>query len=557
MNDNRRTRREWVKTVAIIFLSVLLLLTFFSNTIMNYSLPEVATESVESGTITAKIRGMGIVESEDPYEIKITAARTIESVRVEEGDTVEKGDVIFLLADEEDENLALAKEELELAEKTYEAAVKNLELNFLIGSISKDVYNNLDNGKVTSFSDYKAQMEAVEAEIEKYQNLKTELTTTQTNLEKSSPDVTAEQTAYNKAQDAFDEKYEDLVDAKEDLESMETELKEAKDLISDVENEFVTVSGSDAEAELEAAQKKVELLPDKIKELKSDIKDLQAEVDELEDDMNEKSAILDDKQNNTTLLENVEKGLADAETKYDEAVATREKIISSIQAEYGDTYDLETPYEDLLDAREKVLELQQKSIGVKIEAPISGTIESIEVVAGDKTGDGVLLATMQPEGRGYTMSFSVTNEQAKRLSVGDIAEITNSWKYDDVDIILDSIKPDPDNANQMKLLTFEVNGSVTAGQSFNVSVGQKSADYDLIVPNSAIKEDNNGKFVLVLEMKSSPLGNRYYASRADIQVIASDDTRSAVSGALYSSDYVITTSTQPVEEGQLVRLANN
>lgn len=94
-------------------------------------------------------------------------------------------------------------------------------------------------------------------------------------------------------------------------------------------------------------------------------------------------------------------------------------------------------------------------------------------------------------------------------------------------------------------------------ESLNVSVGQKSANYDLIVPNSAIREDSNGKFILIVESKSSPLGNRYVATRVDVEVLASDDTQSAVSGALYGSEFVITTSTQPVEAGKLVRLANN
>ncbi|MBP5732425.1 MAG: hypothetical protein J6W66_01155 [Lachnospiraceae bacterium] len=57
MNEKRSKRREWVKSAAIVFLSVLLVLTFFSNTIMNHSLPEVATKFVQSGTITSKIRG--------------------------------------------------------------------------------------------------------------------------------------------------------------------------------------------------------------------------------------------------------------------------------------------------------------------------------------------------------------------------------------------------------------------------------------------------------------------------------------------------------------------
>ena len=40
----KTANREWVKNAAIIFLAVLLVLTFFSNTIMNRSLVEVATE---------------------------------------------------------------------------------------------------------------------------------------------------------------------------------------------------------------------------------------------------------------------------------------------------------------------------------------------------------------------------------------------------------------------------------------------------------------------------------------------------------------------------------
>ena len=167
------------------------------------------------------------------------------------------------------------------------------------------------------------------------------------------------------------------------------------------------------------------------------------------------------------------------------------------------------------------------------------------------------VAVLQPEGKGYTMSFSVTNEQAKRLSVGDVADLVNSWRFDDVNVTLASIKPDKTEPGKKKLLTFDVTGDVTAGQTLNVSVGQKSANYDLIVPNSAIREDNNGKFVLIVESKSSPLGNRYVASRVDVEVLASDDTQSAISGALYGYEFVITTSNKPVEAGKLVRLSEN
>ena len=91
MNEKASKRREWVKTVAIIFLSVLLVLTFFSQTIMNFSLPEVSTEYAESGTVTTKIRGTGTVGSGDLYEQNADSShlgRKILEVAVCAGDTV-------------------------------------------------------------------------------------------------------------------------------------------------------------------------------------------------------------------------------------------------------------------------------------------------------------------------------------------------------------------------------------------------------------------------------------------------------------------------------------
>ena len=43
----------------------------------------------------------------------------------------------------------------------------------------------------------------------------------------------------------------------------------------------------------------------------------------------------------------------------------------------------------------------------------------------------------------------------------------------------------------------------------------------------------------------------------DVEVIAEDDTHSAIKGALYNWDYVVTTSTKPIEAGQLIRLSEN
>ena len=50
------TRKKVVRRVTAIFLIILALLTFFSNTIMNYSLPEVSTVTIASGKVSEKVR---------------------------------------------------------------------------------------------------------------------------------------------------------------------------------------------------------------------------------------------------------------------------------------------------------------------------------------------------------------------------------------------------------------------------------------------------------------------------------------------------------------------
>ena len=206
MNENGgKKRREWVKNAAIIFLSVMLVLTFFSNTFMNYSLPEVAAQYVQSGTITAKIRGTGTVESGDPYNVKITETRTISSVLVKTGDKVEKGAPLLLLEDKE-------SKELTDAQAALDKAMLDFELALLSGDISNTAYTNVQNwSDVSSVGTYQSRIVAAEAEIDKWQKQVDEATTAinqlktaQVNVEAGgAPDTSSEQAKVAEAQAAL------------------------------------------------------------------------------------------------------------------------------------------------------------------------------------------------------------------------------------------------------------------------------------------------------------------------------------------------------------------
>ena len=571
MNENGgKKRREWVKNAAIIFLSVMLVLTFFSNTFMNYSLPEVAAQYVQSGTITAKIRGTGTVESGDPYNVKISETRTISSVLVKTGDKVEKGAPLLLLEDKE-------SKELTDAQAALDKAMLDFELALLSGDISNSTFQNVQNGNVASINTYQSRIVAAEAEIDRWQkqvdeatNAINQLKTAQVNVDAGgTPDTGSEQNKVNAAQAALNS--DEVKIAKDKISEWQAAQATCQATIDKYnENIASSVSGNGfvnqvTEDEYQLALKNREQYQSLINELQAFINNNPDKVkayDEKVKALADANKALADKQNSkenstnslTVQTQNWQTELDKRNIQLKAAQDTKEQLLKDISTELNLDYQLDS----LQKQRDDIAKLQENAVGASIEAPISGTITSVTVKAGDEAQPDTALVTMQPEGKGFTMSFSVTNDQAKRLSVGDKADLVNSWRYSDMDITLASIKPDTTDPGQKKLLTFDITGDeVTPGQSLNVSVGQKSANYDLIVPNSAIREDSNGKFILIVESKSSPLGNRYVATRVDVEVLASDDTQSAVSGALYGSEFVITTSTQPVEAGKLVRLANN
>ena len=571
MNENSgKKRREWVKNAAIIFLSVMLVLTFFSNTFMNYSLPEVAAQYVQSGTITAKIRGTGTVESGDPYNVKITETRTISSVLVKTGDKVEKGAPLLLLEDKE-------SKELTDAQAALDKAMLDFELALLSGDISNSTFQNVQNGNVASINTYQGRIVAAEAEIDRWQkqvdeatNAINQLKTAQVNVDAGgTPDTGSEQNKVNAAQAALNS--DEVKIAKDKISEWQAAQATCQATIDKYnENIASSVSGNGfvnqvTEDEYQLALKNREQYQSLINERQAFINNNPDKVkayDEKVKALADANKALADKQNSkenstnslTVQTQNWQTELDKRNIQLKAAQDTKEQLLKDISTELNLDYQLDS----LQKQRDDIAKLQENAVGASIEAPISGTITSVTVKAGDEAQPDTALVTMQPEGKGFTMSFSVTNDQAKRLSVGDKADLVNSWRYSDMDITLASIKPDTTDPGQKKLLTFDITGDeVTPGQSLNVSVGQKSANYDLIVPNSAIREDSNGKFILIVESKSSPLGNRYVATRVDVEVLASDDTQSAVSGALYGYEFVITTSTQPVEAGKLVRLANN
>lgn len=531
-------KKDLIKDFAIAFLAIMLVLTFFSNTIMNYTLPEVATQMVQSGKVSPKIRGTGTVEADDPYSIMVSETRKIASVAVKVGDHVSKDDVIYYLEDKESDELEEARNDLEDKQKAYELAL-------LDGTISDEVITRVRSGKSVSIDEYQAQLKdindryqaavAVEAEeklVLAYLNAEND----RIEAEKEYISLTPE---YLRAEKEYNENV--LVAEKANLSSEVTLLNDK-------------LANTNSESEKEEIQKQIDEKNRRISEITSSISDVESEYYDVNRDSGQLA--------NYAAQLAVSKGydIKVATAAVEKATAEVEKIVNerttllaSIKAEI----ELDYMRDDIAELREKVNKLETESVGASIKAPVDGIISSLGLVAGETTKADTAVAVIQIDGKAMTTSFSVTTAQAKKLKVGDIAEPQNSWYYTDFKATLTAIKADTSDPANKKVLVFTIESpEVTTGQSVSLQIGESSSDYDFTVPNSAIRQDSNGKFILIVNIKSSPLGNRYIAQRVDVEVLASDDTTSAISGSLEGYEYVITTTTSPITAGQQVRLAN-
>ena len=115
-----RFRKKTLRRVGIIFFVAILVLTFFSNTIMNYSLPEVSTVTVFNGKVSQKVRCQGQVSVGTDLDVTVSGTRTVKEVLVEDGDQVKEGDVIMTFDETENTELEEAESTLESLQLTYD-----------------------------------------------------------------------------------------------------------------------------------------------------------------------------------------------------------------------------------------------------------------------------------------------------------------------------------------------------------------------------------------------------------------------------------------------------
>lgn len=650
MEETKVSKREWVKTAAIIFLAILLVLTFFSNTIMNATLPEVAAQQIEGGTINAKIRGSGTVGANETYDVTINQTRKIASVLVKVGQSVNAGDTLFLLESQESDEVKAAQDELDQLELSYEKSLIDAGNNSAKENHEVQKARDAYNEALALYHQYStvdaSQLAAEKTKAEQQLTLLQQAskvaqeqydarTAEKSNLENQASELKA-QTASLRT----------ILDKQGELDAANNTLKQDEIQYINDYNRVLTIAGQDAQVAMSYARYP-ETLAQKLEDTdlngvsttsvnsvsplteddntgagtnpsggttittdprlkraqemakayitiatdREKVNSLQTEVNRLVEDTSGINSVYEANamyQSTLSGYNQIQQQLAtfDAETQglkqaadaAAQAVTDQQAVVQKLTdagsaaetvkstkasleellftQQLGDSsyLDMQAAKENIEKKKEALAKLTANADELEVKAKVGGVIASIEVTAGNSIGPDTPLAKLNVADRGYTIKISVTAEQAKRVKVGDKADVVNYWGGN-VEAVLENIARDP-NTSGNNLLVFKLTGDVDPNTNLTLSIGQKSASYDALVPNSAVRTDNNGTFVLALTSKSTPLSTRYTATRVPVQVLAQDDTMSAISG-IGAGEFVITTSTKPIEAGTQVKLADN
>lgn len=549
-------RREIIKTITIIFLAAMLILTFFSNTIMNRSLSEISTETAVSGKLTERVRGSGLVESNQTYEVTVSGNKVIDTILVKTGQEVKKDDVLFTVGAVTSAELAEAEETLDTLELDYQKALCSeptdySEENQAIKNAREDLTAAIEKRDAAASTDTAAA--AAKTEYTANKNELTKKTSTQSKLTTTISALDTDDYA-----SAAAEYTGDLPTLYSNYSAAASEYQAAYDTYTQLSAEGMDASSalSDANAKQSVRDsKKAEYDAEKSRiraDLTSQLTAVNAEIETL----TEATTAYEETYGSSTSA-TYEECVADVQSKQ----RTLEDLIISLNKTQNTDYvsnevsnlELEAKKSAVDKQKEKVEKLKEESAATEIKSKYSGVVSSINVKPDETTVEGTPLAVIDLSDEGYTVKITVDGEKAKKVKKGTSAEVTNNWGGD-IEAVVKDIKNDTVSGSKNRILEFSVTGDVESGSYLDLSIPCGSGNYDAIVPKSAVYQDNKGSFVLTVKSKSTPFGNRYYAERVNVEVLASDESSSAVSGSINANDYVITAASKPVSPGDQVRM---
>ncbi|NOV02170.1 efflux RND transporter periplasmic adaptor subunit [Paenibacillus planticolens] len=226
--------------------------------------------------------------------------------------------------------------------------------------------------------------------------------------------------------------------------------------------------------------------------------------------------------------------------------------------------DMETAKLDLQILKRQIDNLQRQLAEYsQVIAPVDGIVMELNAVKNASVPSGKAAVRIADFSKGQLLKATIPTEKSSYVKVGDetdilFAALSNARMKAKVADIRDvtpaaSSSGAPQSSSDRKEVTFALrNDRLTGGEKGEFNIVQKTAPFRSLLPNDAIREDDKGKYALIVKEKKGPLGNEYVLQRASLQAGDADDEMTSIENGISPLDQVVVSSSKPVSEGDRV-----
>lgn len=591
---NKKKSRKWVVKAIIGFVAALLLLTFFSNTIMNMTIPKVIGAYAVRGNLSYTNSATGTIVVDNKTEVKGVEGRTVDEVLLGNYDYVEPGTVVMTLKPAEDsEELATLRTTLRDLEReaeydsrsssstdysSYTQAISDAEslLNQANETLAQaqgrdatiaaanDVINSNQATVVALQAEVSSASDTVEDINQQIDAINAQIETLETNINVFVVLGTPTPTPVDPAAAAVPPTADETVPSETAAPSETASSEETGETGETTESAPATPTPTpapDTSAIDDLCAQRDELLVQR-GQLESQLASAQARLDDASGRLAEVNGIIEEAQSAIEAAESLP-SVSDAQnsvTQAQNSLNSARRTYSDAQVEAGINADREADKvndrnQQIEETRKKIEEIEASMEVNEIVATDYGYIYDMAAEAGAVLEAKSTVFTIIPDesSRQCSVTFNFDAKVAQNFYVGMTLSCDSYW-LSKVEII--NIKPDPENPRESRLVKCSVDSYAYPGESITVVADRANSDYDRVISSSAINEDNSGKFVYIIESSSGPLGDKYTVKRVDVTVEATDGSMSAISaqGNELGDNMIVIRSEEPLHDGDRVRL---
>ena len=303
---------------------------------------------------------------------------------------------------------------------------------------------------------------------------------------------------------------------------------------------------SDARTALEAAERSLTNAEQALAYAKADMgKDALEKYADLQAAMEKAQAAYD---------KAVASGAADIryrKTALDNAIRNRDRY-NRVRSYFDKQAALEEAQRALTDAQAALIDAQRIAQAGTVVAPFDAQVIRVDVQVGATASASSAAMLLSPLNGELELVVTISESNADYVAVGDEASVTvgsNTYRLPVLSVSLSATE-----AGRYELAFLLPADAGRVGMSASVELRNRTKNYDLLIPLTALRQDNSGYYVYIVTTKDSTLGAQTRAQRVDVSVLDQDATRAAVTGGVSQRDVIITRSDRSLSAGDRVRV---